>query len=218
MSFDELLEAFYSDVNDSAIPHLTSKANVSRYLNEAEEEACIRANLLFDQTTPAVCEIAITAGTSVYKIHTAILNITKAYFMSTGGTEVELCIIDRLELDRRSKGWRRETGEPRYLIQDDTRIQLGCIPSTAGTLRIECYRLPLKKIEDADKPEIHRAHHRHLVKWVSHRAYATPDSELFDPTRSARSLAEFEKEFGYHPSAHLKRNFETVTAMRNQVY
>lgn len=218
MSLDELLDAFYSDVNDRADPPLTSKADVMRYLDEAEEEACIRANLIFDQSTPAVCEIAVSAGTSVYKLHTAVLNITKAYFTPASGVEVELIITDRLELDRKVKGWRRETGEPRYLIQDDTRIQFGCIPSTAGTLRIECYRLPLKKIEYSDKPEIHRAHHRHLVKWVSYRAYATPDSELFDPTRSARSLAEFEQQFGYHPGAHLKRNFETETAMRNQVY
>lgn len=218
MSLDELIDAFYSEVNDRADPHLTSKSDVTRYLDEAEEEACIRADLLFDQSTPAVCDIAVVAGTSVYKLHTAVLNITKAYFTPTGGTEVELCIIDRLELDRRERGWRKRTETPRYLIQDDVRIQLGCIPEAAGSLRIECYRLPLRSIEDSDKPEIHRAHHRHLVKWVSYRAYATPDSELFDPARSARSLAEFEQQFGYHPGAHLKRNFETDTAMRNQVY
>ena len=218
MSLDDLIDAFYSDVNDKADPHLTSREDVIRFLDEAEEEACIRSNLLFDQSTPAVCTIAVTANTGAYKTHSSVLNITKAYFTPTGGEESELIIIDRLELDRRERGWRTRIETPRYLIQDDVKIQLGCLPSTAGTLRIECYRLPLKSMEDSDKPEIHRAHHRHLVKWVSYRAYATPDSELFDPARSARSLAEFEQQFGYHPGAKLKRNFETVTAMTNQVY
>lgn len=218
MSLDELIDAYRGDTNDRTEQPLVSKEDVVRYLNEAEEEACIRANLIFDQSTPAVCEIVVTAGISVYKLHAAVLNVNKAYFTPTGGTEVELCIIDRLELDRRERGWRKKTETPRYLIQDDVRIQLGCIPESAGALRIECYRLPLRSIEDSDKPEIHRAHHGHLVKWVSYRAYATPDSELFDPARSARSLAEFEQHFGYHPGAQLKRNFETDTAMRNQVY
>ena len=101
-------------------------------------------------------------------------------------------------------------------MQDDTKVQFGCIPNVSGMLAIECYRLPLAKIEDADKPEIGRAHHRHLVQWALHRAFSRPDTELFDAARSEKAFIAFERMFGKHPDANLRRSYSANTPMHNK--
>jgi hypothetical protein len=70
-------------------------------------------------------------------------------------------------------------------------------PSVAGTLRLDVYRLPLYDIEDTyDEPEIPAELHMGLVDWVLYRVYSVKDSELEDPARAARCLADFAERFG----------------------
>lgn len=217
MTADELLAQHWSDSDDNAEPHLSLKADVFTWLDEGQEEACIRARLIYESTNAAVCNIAVTAGTSVYKVHTAVLDIMKATFTPDGSTSsVDLTLTDRIELDRTRAGWRKLTEAPRELVQDDTKVQFGCIPNTSGVLSIECYRLPLRKIEDADTAEIGRAHHRHLVQWSLYRAFSRPDNELFDQGRADRAYAAFERMFGKHPDANLRRSYSANTPMHNK--
>mgnify|MGYP000491038622 CR=1 FL=1 len=217
MTSDELIAQFRSDADDNALPPLASNADVLIWLDEGQEEACIRAKLIYEASNAKVCNIAVVAGTSVYPVHAAVLDIMKATFTATDSTSpVELVLTDRIELDRIKNGWRRVEEAPKYLVQDDTKVQFGCIPNVSGTLAIECYRLPLAKIEDADKPEIGRAHHRHLVQWALHRAFSRPDTELFDAARSEKAFIAFERMFGKHPDANLRRSYSANTPMHNK--
>ena len=73
-------------------------------------------------------------------------------------------------------------------------------------LHLEAYRLPLKKLaDDMDKPEIHEAHHEHLIQWALHKAFSVPDSELFDPDRSILSERAFTGYFGPLPDSGMRR-------------
>lgn len=56
-----------------------------------------------------------------------------------------------------------------------------------------------------DAPEIHAAHHPHLVDWVLHQVFSTPDSEYFDPERADAAEARFTRYFGPMPDADLRR-------------
>lgn len=56
-----------------------------------------------------------------------------------------------------------------------------------------------------DTPEINKAHHRHLVNWVLHRAFSVPDEEFVDPEKSVRALDNFEQYFGLRPDSDLRR-------------
>jgi hypothetical protein len=67
-------------------------------------------------------------------------------------------------------------------------------------------------------PEISAVHHRHLVKWVLHRAYQRPDSETFDPAKSTRSRVEFENYFGERPDASNHRRSNASRPHRNMAY
>jgi hypothetical protein len=221
MTLEELIAQFRVDTDDKVPPYLSETDDVTAWLNEAEQEAAIRARLLYDVSTTAVCSISVTAGDGVYPLHSAILDITRAEFTPTGSTTGdELHLTDRVELDRTQAGWRTRTDVPRHAIQTDTTLQLGCLPSTGGTIALECYRLPLKNIEDSssEAPEIGRVHHRHLVQWALHRCYSRPDAEINDPGRAAKAEAEFTRVFGLRPDADYRRTSQANRPHSNKAY
>lgn len=208
MDLTALIAQFRLDSDDAVAPYLASDESVTSWLNEAEHEACIRARLIHDVSTVAVCSIAVTAPTSVYATHASIIEITRAAFTPTGGSdEYELYLTDRVEQDRTHPGWRTYVDVPLQAIQTDTTLQLGCIPSTNGTIALEAYRLPLVNIEDSttESPSINAIHHRHLVQWAVHKHFARPDADIHDPTRSDRALMEFTRVFGLRPDADYRR-------------
>jgi hypothetical protein len=67
-------------------------------------------------------------------------------------------------------------------------------------------------------PEINGMHHRHLIKWVLHRAYERPDAETFDPEKSARALKQFEDYFGVRPDAAMRKRANASRPHRNLAY
>ena len=226
MELSDSISQYRTDADDKVEPYLSSDEEVTAWLNEAEEEAAIRARLLFDSSTTAVCDIAVsagavTAGTRVYALHESVFEITRAVFIPTGSTtEYDLYLTDRVEQDRAYPGWRNLVDIPHQLIVDDTKIELGCKPSVAGIIRIECYRTPLVKIEDStnETPEINRVHHRFLVHWVLHRAYNRPDSQIFDPGRAEREEALFTQQFGIRPDANNRRDVQANREHHNRAW
>jgi hypothetical protein len=67
-------------------------------------------------------------------------------------------------------------------------------------------------------PEIAAVHHRFLVKWALHRGYQKPDAEIFDATKSQRSLTEFEDYFGKRPDAWKRRRQNASRPHRTLAY
>ena len=59
MTLAELIAAFRLESDDRVTPYLWSDAEIAGYLAEAENEACIRARLLFDETTIGVASLAV---------------------------------------------------------------------------------------------------------------------------------------------------------------
>lgn len=208
MTLAELIALFRSDADDIvANPYLWSDAELKGWANEAEQEAALRAKLLFDASTTAVCQIAIVAGTTSYPLHAKVHDVEHARIIDSAGNVTRLTLTDRIELERVRPDWRYETRPPRALIRYDGRIEVDCIPDADYTLRLEVHRLPMEDMADnADTPEIAPIHHRHLVKWMLHRAYQRPDSETHDPERSAKAEQAFTKVFGRRPDANLRRD------------
>ena len=218
MTLAELIAKYRVDADDTAIPPLASDELVTDWLNEAEEEAAIRASLIHESSNTAITEISVSAGTSVYPLHETVLDITRADFTETGSSEViHMTLTDRVEQDRNFPEWRTTTDTPTELIQMDKSIRMGCIPETAGTLTIECYRIPRKPMaSESDKPEIARIHHRHLIQWALHKNYSRPDTEVYDPNRADRALAEFTRVFGIRPDADVRRSSQANRPLYNK--
>lgn len=218
MNLTQLIALFRQEADDAVAPYLFSDTAVTGWLNEAVEEACVRSLLVKDWTTSDVCSIAVAAGTSTYNAHASIINITRAAFLPTGGSDsTVLHQTTEFDLDRLQPGWRDETGEPDSFIHHDTKIRLGCIPESAGTLSLEVNRIPLAPMATGtDVPEIAARHHRTLVQWALFRAFSIPDTEVIDPARSARSEAEFTRMFGLRMDATIRREHETDVPHHNR--
>ncbi len=69
------MAARVSFLEDNVSPQLWSDLELKRYANEAEVEACRRSELLFDSTTPDVCQIAVVADVATYPLHSKIRRI-----------------------------------------------------------------------------------------------------------------------------------------------
>lgn len=206
----ELLRAqFRIESDDKITPYLWADESVDQWLNDAVEEAAVRALLIHDVATPAVCQVPVVAGVAVYPLHASIINITRAAFTATGDTqEYELWGTTEYELDRIEPGWRKLEETPRAFIHKDTTIRLSRLP-IAGVLDLEVNRLPLEPmVNDTDEPEIAGVHHRHLVLWALHKAFSVPDSETVDPIRAERAEREFTAAFGPRPDADARRRQE----------
>lgn len=219
MTLEDLIAQFRSDTFDLELPYLSSDADVTAWLNAAEQEACIRARLIHDVSTALVCSIAVTAPARSFVLHPSVIEITRAAFTPTGSTtEQELYLTDRVEQDRMRPGWRTLVDVPQQAIQTDTTLQLGCIPSTNGTIALEVYRLPIKNIEDSatEAPEISGIHHRHLVQWALHRCYSRPDAEIYDQNRAAKAEAEFTRVFGLRPDADYRKATQATRPQGNK--
>lgn len=207
MTLGELILAYRTDAFDQVAPYLASDAQVKLWLNEAQDEAAVRARLLRETQDDCMCVIDVWADESVYELHDAVYEIDYIAFRATGAAErTPLELVSTGWLDKNQSGWRDRTGCPRWAIQDERTIRLAPTPSVAGEVLLEVYRLPKETMDDDDdEPEIHRANHRSLVDWALFRAFSIPDSDQFDDDRSARALGRFTARFGLRPDADLRR-------------
>ena len=221
MNLEQLIAQFRIDADDLVQPYLWLDEWVAPWLTEAVNEAAVRGRLIYEAADPAICEIAVTAGVATYPLHASLYELASLRFKVAGSDRSEpVHIKSREELDRIRPGWRdRSDSQPRFAIQDDTRLTLVDRPSTAGTLYLEGYRLPLKPlVNDTDKPEIHQGHHRHLVHWALYRAFSKPDAETIDPTRAATAEAAFTRYFGPRPDSDLRRATRSDAPQTNKVF
>ena len=220
MNLEQLIQQFRVDADDLGQPYLWPDDWVAPWLTEAVSEAAVRGRLIYEAANAAVSQIAVSASAATHELHKSLFELVHLRFQATGAaTSSVLSIKAREELDRIRPGWRDETGTPRHAIQDDTRITLVPRPEVAGTLHVEGYRVPLKPLaNDTDKPEIHEAHHRHLVHWALHRAFSIPDTEAFDAARADRAEAVFTRYFGISPDSDMRRQTREDVLHVNQAF
>ena len=197
MTLDDLIAEYREEAHDSGTPPFVSDAWLTKRANQAEQEACRRAGLLIE-SVHAMCTVAVTAGSPVVSLNSKIIDIKKAR-MSLDSQELYPITVDQLALD-----WENDTGTPSHYVTDyqSGSIRLYPSPIVDDDLKLTVTRLPLVDMADGtDEPEIRPEYHYALVQWILYRAYAKQDVDIFDPNKSAKALAEFEREFGRRVSA-----------------
>ena len=207
MTLEDLIRRFRTLAVDKVQPYLFADEDVTDWLNDAQRQACIRGRLLREDANPAVCEIALTPGQRTYPLHKAVYEIINARIVPSNGDRARVVFLASREwMDANLPDWRAEQGMAEFVIQDDTSIRVVGAVTAGDKLAIECYRTPLKLLaNDTDKPEIHEAHHEHLIQWALHKAFSVVDADTFDPQRSDRSEAAFTNYFGRMPDSDLRR-------------
>lgn len=198
MTFKELLAQFRSDVDDTGTPPLWSTASFVLWLNEAENEACGRAELLIDSTTPEIVNVSIAADDPWVTLDYRIVRPLRA--RATGHNPIQILTAE--EMDDTSPNWETDEGTRLHaLIRNLESYKLRAYPiqTAAVDVSLTVQRLPLDPLtKDAGdtEPEIPPQYHLKLLPWVKYRAYSVDDVDLQDLDKAQRYYDEFRREFG----------------------
>lgn len=208
MTLAELISRYRILANDKAAPFFVSDDEARDFLNEAENQACIRGRMIHAADDAEVCDLAVSADRALYEFHPSLIEIDNCCFRENGaarrGPPIEF--HSQEWLDDCVQDWRDKSGAPRYAILNDTSIRLVPRPAVGGLLIFEGYRAPKRPMsKTTDSPEIARHHHEHLVQWALFRAFSIPDSEFIDPTRAAVAESAFAAYFGPLVDVDLRR-------------
>ena len=219
MTLEDLIRRFRVLSLDNVTPPFWADEDVIDWLNEAQNEACIRARLIREDELEAVCSIALTPGTHTYALNPLVYEIISLWIKPASGRKRPVTLRSREWLNHHLPEWRDFTRPAEITIQDDTTVRIVGAVEVGDTLELECYRLPLRPMaNDTDKPEIHQAHHQHLIDWALHRAFSVPDAEAFDPNRAALAEQAFTRYFGPLPDSDMRRITRHDVVHHNTVY
>jgi hypothetical protein len=201
MTLGDLMTLFRNEVDDLAQPYLWSDEEVIEFANDAELEAARRARLLVDSSTPAIAQLAVTAGQPLLALDPRVMFVRRARFAGS----LPLRRMSMQDMEGYDPYWQdAAAGTPRAFVPDyeTGKLLLWPPPAANGTLLLTAVRAPLVELaEDEDRPEIAPRYHRSLRFWMMARAYGKQDSQANDPKKELASLALFEQEFGRKSAA-----------------
>lgn len=192
-------------LHDTEKDYLWPDAFLIRALNEAERQACNRANLLFDDATYS---LTLTDGVASYAVNPLV---TQIEYVEFNGKEV--LHKSKHEVQRDDALWRTRSGmldKPVSYIMRGHTLTLTPKPDAADAalpVNLEVYRLPVTPMAaDADTPEIPSEYHRDLIYWVLHEAYKKQDADAFNQEKSDYFLGRFTEIFGEYVSTEVRMN------------
>lgn len=229
MTLADLIRSFRRTVQDVREPYLFTNDDITDWLIEAEQEACIRGRLIYECSNEQICRVTLAPGKTTYKLHTAIYEIHYIAYVRDPlppGVEIDyrdttaghpprhrpITLVSRDWLDHHRRDWREDDEYPEFAIQDDATLTFSPSPRLAyGHIWLEGFRLPIRGLtRDLNStPEIHPAHHRFLVEWALYQALRLPDADAIDLGRSTEALGRFTQYFGLRPDVDLRRQTRT---------
>ena len=206
MTLEDLIRRFRVLASDTKDPPFWSDEDVTDWLSDGQVQACVRGRLLREDENNSVCRIALEPGRQTYKLHRSVYELIDVRIKPSIGSSRPLKLVTREWLNAEMPDWRDWNRPAQFAIQDETKLRIVGTIEEGDTLRLECYRLPLAAMEDgSDAPEIHEAHHEHLIQWALHKAFSVPDAEAFDPTRAKMAEDAFTRYFGQQPDSDMRR-------------
>lgn len=194
---------------------LWKNEEICGYADEAQHEMAIRKPILDRSVTPAITQIAVTAGDDEFTYDTRIQKIDRIKFVeTTSGDEYVLEKKTQVWMDERYIQWDREsnntnTGNPCYYIEyaDEYKLKLWRIPEVNGTLHLTVYRLPVDRLSWTLRNKLIETQVQHqydLLDWMMYRAYMKRDAETENTDLAEVHRRTFEMRAGPRPSAHLQ--------------
>lgn len=209
MTLADLIAAFRTEADDQTPPYLWSDADIVGYLNDAENEACIRANLLVAEKT-----LRFTPSRRSVALDPLVLDIIEA--------RLDTRPNDNRLLERQSIGWmdahdRLDNGIPTSYAIVGQSVYLHPTPTITETLRIRFYRLPseaLSLTRPTSEPEIPLSEHVRLLDWALYRAFSKRDADSYEGKKAVDYAAQFAEHFGPRPSAHARQQYREAAEHR----
>ena len=202
MTLADLIAAAREDADDTAVGSFWSDAVLTRYANQAEQEAARRSRLLLDTETAAVCEYAVASSARAITLHPKIIFVRT---LRLDSTTLPIPRIHVKDLDERIPDWlTADLAQPIVYIPNRQPGKLHFYPgfADADTVRLSVIRLPLVDMAlTTDTPEIDARLHEYLVHWMVFRMLMKPDEDTKNEALAKTHLALFEQQFGPPSSA-----------------
>lgn len=204
MDLGQLISRFRLRANDVSVPYLWSNQEIISYLNEAENEAAERGQLIFDDFSSEACRIAITPGQARYALHQSVISIRQATIRDARNRCWLLRVISPDMAARICVDSLERVGRPEYLVtHGGGSVSLYPVPSgDFSVLSLSVIRLPLLEMSEmADSPEINGRFHAGLLDWALRCAYLKTDSDAYNPGAANEHEVRFVAVFGNKPTA-----------------
>jgi hypothetical protein len=201
VNLGELIVSARRKAFDLADPGKIPREEWIEYANEGEVEACRRARLLVDSTTPELCQLDIVSGVATYDLDPRIIFVRRVKLASKSLSTPK---IGYRQLDEQAPGWETSTGDIEAYCLD---YQHGSLrfyrePVAVDTATLTTIRAPLAPMElNADEPDVPERYHIGIVHWMLHKWYLNDDPEIGDDKLADKYLALFTNEFGVKSSA-----------------
>jgi hypothetical protein len=210
MLVPDLIVALREDfLDDKRKPYLWEDDQLLRYLNQAELQACLRAELIKDSTTAEdnddnpLCSLAVVSTTASYLVSPKIIRVISLKPAALSCTLTQKTVG---EMDAQINNWRADSGDLVFFIFGDVerdRLTFYRKPSANDTAALIVARYPLADmtISDTSSPEVPEEHHYDLLDWAAHLAYRKPNSDTFNLPMSQMYEQSFTRKFGPLPTA-----------------
>lgn len=202
MQLSELIELFRQEADDTVQPFLWDDPEVMDFANDAVDEACRRARLLVDSTTPEITALTVlTTDSGLAELDERVIFVRRARIPGRKA----LRRMSMQDMESHNPYWQDTAAStPVYFIPDyeTGKLLFWPTPDANTTVLLTVVRTALEPMnDDSDVPELAPRHHRSLRYWMLYRAYSKQDSQANDPKKAADALALFEQEFGKKSSA-----------------
>lgn len=189
MTLAELIRRGRLAAGDTVQPYFVSDDDWRDWLNDAAEEAAIRARLIEDEQI----EVSVSAGDPLGAYPDYVWAVQRVYL---NGRQLQL--VDREMLDAsEGEAWEAASGDPIACYEVSGKLRFYPIPSSDGAARAVAFCIPRNPLMgDNDEPELRQRTHLKLLNFALSQYYDRQDAETFDPNKAAAYMAAFERDFG----------------------
>jgi hypothetical protein len=216
VDIDTIIGLTRKRLGDTSYPPLYSDDLLIAYANEAEREACRRAQLIRDNSDATICTITMTTDVATYAISPFVLDIFEV--TTSLGTD-PLVRTTKKDLNAEWAGWRSASSDiPQCYIFEGRTLTLVSPPNADGTISLDVTRLPKTEMEleqtPSDSPEIDSQYHAGLINYICYLAYSQDDPHTIDYSFMRHYGTLFAMQFG-PPLNERKLNIMRDGAVRN---
>lgn len=215
MLLAEAVGKFRAATRDTVQPYLWEDCEIHALLFEGQKQASIRKRLLREDSDPKVSRLILPAGTRRCNIHSSVYSIDYADLVVNNSLVKRLIITDRDSMYATDPEWRMQSGEPEFLIHDDTVVTVSPAPVVESVLHLDVTRFPYGP--DTAEFEVSEEHHEAVVWYALGQAYLDADSDSFDLQRSRLFMDRFDSMYGPQVQAGARRRARAGAPHRNRV-
>lgn len=203
MTPSDLYTLFRLDTTDTVADYLWSDTEVWSYMDEAYS-MFVRLTGGIPDTSSALVSIPVVAGQPYAPIDSRILKIRYAR-LGSNNRPLGLANIEDTPLNRvgdygaatfNNADFSQGNVHTMVVGEEEGLVRWINVPAANDMVKLTVYRLPLNTIsedsQDTDLNEIHHRHHRSLLLWMKHLAYAKQDTETFNKVKSDEMKGDFE--------------------------